>query len=190
MQFVRSIIILTFFVFGSPVFSDQNISEEIRQIDANIVFVRHALAPGFGDPKSFKLDNCNTQRNLSDEGKKQAKSIGNYFNDQEIIFSEILTSEWCRCMDTVKEMALGKWSKFSGLNSFFQDHYKKSEVLDLFYSRLKSSKQEGVTLMVTHQVVILEITGIYTSSGEIVIYNTEKNLAKKINIDYKKYELQ
>ncbi len=87
--------------------------ETIRKdISANVIFLRHALAPGFGDPDNFIKQDCSTQRNLSNEGRLQARLIGHYLKASKISFSEILTSEWCRCIDTTKELNLGKWETF------------------------------------------------------------------------------
>ena len=127
--------ILTFIVFAIISFSTETYAQselEIirRGISANVIFMRHALAPGFGDPHNFIKEDCSTQRNLNNKGRLQARFIGNYLKASEIKFSEILTSEWCRCIDTIKELNLGKWETFSGLNSFFQGHEKKDQVMN------------------------------------------------------------
>ena len=96
-----------------------------KNISANVIFLRHALAPGVGDPENFMKEDCSTQRNLNDKGRLQARLIGNYLRSTNLKFSQILTSEWCRCIDTAKELNLGQWTTFSGLNSFFQEYEKK-----------------------------------------------------------------
>ena len=90
----------------------------------------------------------------------------------DIKFSEILTSEWCRCIDTIKELNLGKWETFSGLNSFFQGHEKKDQVMNKLQKKLDSLDNSDLVLFVTHQVVITEQTGVVPSSGEMVLYNS------------------
>ena len=134
--------------------------------------MRHALAPGFGDPHNFIKEDCRTQRNLNNKGRLQARFIGNYLKASEIKFSEILTSEWCRCIDTTEELNLGKWETFSGLNSFFQGHEKKDQVMNKLQKKLDSSDNSDLVLFVTHQVVITEQTGVAPSSGEMVLYNS------------------
>tara|TARA_B100000927_G_scaffold124511_1_gene100435 strand:- start:147 stop:746 length:600 start_codon:yes stop_codon:yes gene_type:complete len=147
--------------------------ETIRnRISANVIFLRHALAPGFGDPNNFVKQDCSTQRNLNNKGRLQARLIGHYLKASEIRFSEILTSEWCRCIDTTKELNLGKWDTFSGLNSFFEGHEKKYEVMDKLRKKLGSLGHSDLVLLVTHQVVIFEQTGIAPKSGEMVLYNS------------------
>ena len=164
--------------------SSSDIIKELKEFDANIIFLRHSIAPGFGDPDYFNLNNCSTQRNLNEEGILQSKNIGAYFKSNNIRFSEVLSSEWCRCKDTVREMKIGKWKTFSGLNSFFQDYSNKDEVLKKLNKKLSSTSNHELVLMVTHQVVILNITGIAPPSGGIVIYNSQTRQSKQINIEY------
>ena len=164
--------------------SNSEINKELKEINANIIFLRHSIAPGFGDPEHFNLNNCSTQRNLNAEGILQSKNIGAYFKSNNIRFSEVLSSEWCRCKDTVREMKIGKWKTFSGLNSFFQGYSNKDEVLKKLNKKLSSTKNDELVLMVTHQVVISSITGIAPPSGGIVIYNSQTRKSKKLNIQY------
>ena len=176
--------ILFFILILFPHTSNSDINKELKEIEANIIFLRHSIAPGFGDPDYFNLNNCNTQRNLNEEGVLQSKNIGTYFKSNNIRFSEVLSSEWCRCKDTVKEMKIGKWKTFSGLNSFFQGYSNKNEVLKKLNKKLFSTSNNELVLMVTHQVVISKITGISPPSGGIVIYNSQTRQSKQINIEY------
>ena len=122
----RFLFVILIFVYSlKPVFSELDFKSEINEINANVVFLRHSIAPGFGDPKNFKIDDCSTQRNLSKTGILQARSIGKFFIENNIEFSEILSSQWCRCKDTINEMNIGNWKTFPGLNSFFQNFSKK-----------------------------------------------------------------
>ena len=177
----RFLLVILIFVYSlKPVFSELDFKSEINEINANVVFLRHSIAPGFGDPKNFKIDDCSTQRNLSKIGILQARSIGEFFIENNIEFSEILSSQWCRCKDTINEMNIGNWKTFPGLNSFFQNFSKKQIVLPLLYNKLKNVKNDELILLVTHQVVISEITNVFPPSGGIVIYNTKNKKAKLI----------
>ena len=151
----------------------------ISQIDADVVFMRHALAPGFGDPVGFELGDCSTQRNLDANGKSQAQLIGKELLNSGIHFSEILSSEWCRCKETASLLDIGKWRVFSGLNSFFQDYADKKETLNNLNRKL-TQIEDGVTLMISHQIVIRTITGSNTRSGELVIFNSKTKAFKNI----------
>ena len=155
-----------------------------KNISANVIFLRHALAPGVGDPKNFIKEDCSTQRNLNDKGRLQARLIGNYLRSTNLKFSQILTSEWCRCIDTAKELNLGQWTTFSGLNSFFQVYEKKDQVMNKLQKKLDSLGYSDLALFVTHQVVISEQTGIVPRSGEMVLYNSITKQKARYMIDY------
>ena len=154
-----------------------------KSISANVIFLRHALAPGVGDPVDFIKEDCSTQRNLNDEGRSQARLLGDYLKKSNIRFSEILTSEWCRCIDTAKELDLGQWETFSGLNSFFQGHEKKYQVMDKLWKKIDSLNFSDLVLFVTHQVVITEITGEVPRSGEMVLYNSITKKKSRLMVD-------
>ena len=113
----------------------------------------------------------------------QARLIGHYLKASKISFSEILTSEWCRCIDTTKELNLGKWETFSGLNSFFEGHEKKDKVMDKLRKKLDSLGHSDLVLLVTHQVVILAQTGIAPKSGEMVLYNSITKQKSRYMVD-------
>ena len=155
-----------------------------KNISANVIFLRHALAPGVGDPENFIKEDCSTQRNLNNKGRLQARLIGNYLRSTNLKFSQILTSEWCRCIDTAKELNLGQWTTFSGLNSFFQEYEKKDQVMNKLQKKLDSLGYSDFALFVTHQVVISEQTGVVPRSGEMVIYNSITKQKARYMIDY------
>ena len=155
-----------------------------KNISANVIFLRHALAPGVGDPENFIKEDCSTQRNLNNKGRLQARLIGNYLRSTNLKFSQILTSEWCRCIDTAKELNLGQWTTFSGLNSFFQEYEKKDQVINKLQKKLDSLGYSDLALFVTHQVVISEQTGIVPRSGEMVLYNSITKQKARYMIDY------
>ena len=155
-----------------------------KNISANVIFLRHALAPGVGDPENFIKEDCSTQRNLNNKGRLQARLIGNYLRSTNLQFSQILTSEWCRCIDTAKELNLGQWTTFSGLNSFFQEYEKKDQVINKLQKKLDSLGYSDLALFVTHQVVISEQTGIVPRSGEMVLYNSITKQKARYMIDY------
>ena len=177
-------ILILFVLLSNYSLASTELSKLIINSNINVIFLRHAIAPGFGDPYNFKLGDCNTQRNLSFEGIEQAKMIGEYFRTNKIKFSEILSSEWCRCIDTISNMGIGKWKEFEGLNSFFQDFSDKSKVTKILHKKLDTIKDDELFLMVTHQVVISHITGISPSSGGIVLYSTRTGNSKNIIINY------
>jgi phosphohistidine phosphatase SixA len=158
------------------------LKDAIKEVDANVVFLRHAMAPGFGDPDNFSLLDCSTQRNLNENGRKQARAIGFSINKSGVRFNEIISSDWCRCKETAELLNIGKWQTFLGLNSFFQAYVEKAVTLRELDLKLKKLKN-GVTLMITHQVVISAVTGISVTSGEMVAYNSVSEAKKVFRLD-------
>ena len=140
-----------------------------------IIFIRHALAPGNGDPENFDLNDCSTQRNLNQRGIEQSKFIWSIFNKNQIKIENVYSSEWCRCIDTSK-FAFKNYQTFSALNSFYDIRFEANEerqITQLIEFINQWNGKENI-MFVTHFVVISSMLSIGTSSGEIVI--TDKNL--------------
>ena len=141
--------------------------------DGNVILMRHALAPGFGDPATFDVTDCSTQRNLNEEGRAQARMIAKNLVAQGLKPTKILTSPWCRCVDTAKEMALGAWQVHQGLASFYEGHVRKEQTLPLLVEEMRRIKEGELVLMITHQVVIQALTGTYVDSGGYLIVDSD-----------------
>jgi len=153
------------------------LNDALQQNGANVIFLRHALAPGNGDPANFDIQICDTQRNLSESGRDQSRRLGAYFKRHGIQPDLILSSAWCRCQDTATEMGLGQHKVFAGLNSFYDGHVDRATTIDLLRDRLANIETDRLVLMVTHQVVITDITGVFPPSGGMVVYNSHTGKA-------------
>tara|TARA_B100001540_G_scaffold310535_1_gene328466 strand:+ start:550 stop:1104 length:555 start_codon:yes stop_codon:yes gene_type:complete len=152
------------------------------QSEGNIVFIRHALAPGNGDPDYIDLNDCNTQRNLNKTGIDQSKRIGLFFEKNNIPIDKVLSSEWCRCKDTAK-YAFRNFQTFKALNSFYDEKFyklKNKQIKDL-QKYIKDWDGNKNLILVTHYVVISEMLNIGVSSGEIVISNKNYNIIGSID---------
>ena len=150
-----------------------------------IIFIRHAKAPGGGDPEGFDIDDCKTQRNLSKKGINQSKKIGKLFKKNKVPIDQVLSSQWCRCKDTAK-YAFGDYKEFPALNSIFQSPYNKNEGKQLkdLYSYVKKWNGNGKNLiLITHYSIITAITTAVPSSGEIVIVDTNFKVLGTIQTD-------
>ena len=150
-----------------------------------LIFIRHAYAPGSGDPDNFNLNDCSTQRNLSEEGRKQAKKIGEFFINNNIKIEKIFSSEWCRCKETAK-IAFEDYSTKNFLNSFYSSKYAKNktkQIIDLndYVRQFKSNKN---LVLITHYVLISEVLNYAPSSGEIVVSDKNYNIIGSIEINY------
>ncbi|HMB78213.1 MAG TPA: histidine phosphatase family protein [Kiloniellaceae bacterium] len=135
----------------------------------HVALLRHALAPGTGDPADFKLSDCRTQRNLSEEGRAQARRIGDLFRANGIERARVLTSQWCRCRETAELLQLGPVTELPALNSFFQNREDREPQTRALRAWLQRQDLSTVQVLVTHQVNISALTGVYPSSGELVI---------------------
>ena len=82
--------------------AESALAKVIEETGANVMFLRHALAPGYGDPSDFDVNNCSTQRNLDSAGRAQAKALGRVLRQRQIRFDEIKSSQWCRCQETAR----------------------------------------------------------------------------------------
>ena len=141
-------------------------------LSGKVVFLRHALAPGNGDPNHFDLDSCSTQRNLDEEGRQQAKRIGEKLRDRQVRFAAIYSSEWCRCRETAKLLNMGEVTPLRALNSFYEHHFSRDELLPALEEMLSDVESgDAPILMVTHFVTISAVTGKAVSSGDLVVYD-------------------
>jgi len=162
--------------------AESALAKVIAETGANVMFMRHALAPGFGDPSHFDVNDCDTQRNLDATGLAQAKSLGKVLKQHQIRFDEIKSSQWCRCQETARLLEVGKVMPFTGLNSFFEEHADREETLRQLKSYLDSLKPNEMVLLVTHQVVISAVTGVYAPSGGVVLFNTTTKASKALDL--------
>ena len=183
MKHFKIIILIILFLFNHKSYADENIVEILKKND-NIIFIRHALAPGSGDPENIKLNDCKTQRNLNSEGIKQSKKIGNFFKKNSIKVEHIFSSEWCRCKDTAF-YAFENFKTFDALNSFYSEKFykNKNEQIKKLKKFINDWDNNSNLVLVTHYVVILEILGIGVGSGEIIISNKKYKIKDRIEIN-------
>ncbi len=166
-RFWRVVGLLVAFV-SSAALADDAGWEAAKQ--PGVVFLmRHALAPGTGDPANFALGDCSTQRNLNDAGRDQARRTGDAFKSRGIAVDLVLTSQWCRCHETAELLDLGPVESFPPLNSFFQDRStaaaQTSETLDYLTNQPAGRR----SFLVTHQVNVTALTSGSVRSGEVIV---------------------
>ncbi|MFP5509345.1 MAG: histidine phosphatase family protein [Alphaproteobacteria bacterium] len=134
-----------------------------------IALMRHALAPGGGDPAEFTLGDCSTQRNLDSRGRAQARQIGAALRARGIGFDRIWSSAWCRAEETARLLALGPVEIRPALNSFFAGRGDRASQTRDTLADLSALPEAANALLVTHQVNITALTGVTPQSGEIII---------------------
>jgi phosphohistidine phosphatase SixA len=133
-----------------------------------VALLRHARAPGTGDPPNFRLEDCATQRNLSEAGRAQSRQIGDAFRTRGIDVNRVLSSAWCRSLETAR-LAFGKVEAFAPLNSFFGQRKDEPEQTRQLLAEIVSWQGPGVLAMVSHQVNITALTREFPQEGEILV---------------------
>ena len=130
-------------------FANDKVIESLKE-GGKLIFIRHALAPGNGDPENFELQNCSTQRNLNEIGIQQSKKIGLIFKKNGIKIDNIYSSEWCRCKDTAK-YAFDDFETFDALNSFYDIRFAANEDKQIkdFYEFIDSIDSKNNIVFVT-----------------------------------------
>jgi phosphohistidine phosphatase SixA len=156
---------------AAPVPPEEAIWARLQQPETHyVVLIRHALAPGTGDPVNFDLGDCSTQRNLSEEGRSQARRTGAAFRQRNIPIRQVLSSQWCRCLETAELMDLGAVEPFAPLNSFFENPATgAAQTAAVRTFILNQARTPGVTVMVTHFVNISGLSGVTAPSGGMVV---------------------
>ena len=144
----------------------------------HILFMRHADAPGFSDPAGHRLDQCSTQRNLGEFGKKQAERTGQWLSQQGIESAKVFSSPWCRCVDTATLLKKGPVIIDPSLGSFFENmsqaNQKTEGLRQLVQKSLKQFPKTPI-IMVSHHVNIEAFTGVVLGSGDMVLVKIAPN---------------
>jgi broad specificity phosphatase PhoE len=153
--------------------ADEN-SLALLDTPGHVLIIRHALAPGTGDPDHFVLDDCTTQRNLSDEGRAQARQLGERLRDAGIGPARVYSSHWCRCLDTARELDLGPVMPLPVLDSLFgkggEEVTARTRELRRFLSGLAPGDP---VILVTHQANIRGLVDRPTASGRGVVLRVD-----------------
>ena len=178
---ILTILLIGLFNINTNAFSNDKILDSLKE-GKKLVFIRHAIAPGNGDPNNFDINDCSTQRNLDKNGILQSKKIGLFFKKNKIKIDKVLSSEWCRCKDTAK-YAFHNFETFDSLNSFYDDKFAANEAKQIknLKKYIKNWHGDKNLVLVTHFVVILSILNKSSSSGEIIISDKNYNIIGSID---------
>ena len=181
MKKILAILFIGILNFSNNALSDDRILNSLKE-GKKLIFIRHAIAPGNGDPNNFNIKDCSTQRNLNKNGIKQSKKIGLFFKKNKIKIDKILSSEWCRCIDTAK-YAFENFDTFDALNSFYDEKFAANETRQIndLKKYIKNWDSDKNLVFVTHYVVISSILNTGSSSGEIIISDKNFNIIGSIN---------
>ena len=158
---------------GPSFAADQRLWQALKS-GGHFALLRHALAPGTGDPSTFVLGDCTTQRNLSGEGRAQASLIGDRFRANGIAAAKVYSSQWCRCLDTAGLLELGPVEELPILNSFFRRNESREPQTRALKAWIEGADFDEPVVLVTHQVNITALTGVFPASGELVVVRSGK----------------
>jgi phosphohistidine phosphatase SixA len=168
MRLAIALIILTMAGWGHPSEASEAAWQALKQ-GGTVALFRHARAPGTGDPANFRLDDCSTQRNLSEEGRQQAQGIGDQFRTRQLPVERVLSSRWCRALETAR-LAFGAVAQPSPqLDSFFSGRDQEAAQTHAVRRIIEGWRSAGVLVLVTHQVNITALTGIFPGEGEMLV---------------------
>ncbi len=161
MRFLVSFLFVCMTLAGARGFSDADLRR------GHVFLLRHALAPGSGDPPGMRLEDPASQRNLSEEGRVQARTLGRQLRAEGMTEAVVFTSSWNRCRESAQLLGFGAPTVHTGLNSFWQRRQDREAVLAEFQRLVDSLPEDGPpVILVTHYVNIQAVTGRAVGSGE------------------------
>jgi len=143
---------------------------DLLRAGGQVVFIRHATTvPGVGDPERFRMEDCATQRNLSEEGREQARRLGEFLREGRIPIERVVSSPWCRCLDTAM-LAFGRVDERSGaLSNLFGRRDNAESQVRALRPRIGGWRGQGNLVLVSHGSVAGALAGIHPAQGEIVV---------------------
>ena len=148
-----------------------------------VALVRHAQAPGgAGDPPGFRLDDCATQRNLSSQGRAEARELGARFRAQNIPVAKVLTSQWCRCRETAELMNLGTIEEAPTFNNAFVLAGQRDPLTQGARAIVAGWKGPGALVVVTHGANISHLTGIQPAQAEVIVVEPAPVSDKRLRV--------
>jgi len=172
---------LLLLVFASPATTDEREALwGLLRGGGQVVIMRHATTdPGVGDPPGFRIDDCATQRNLSESGREEARRVGGAFRVRGVPIRQVLSSRWCRCLETAR-LAFGTAESWPPLDSFFGDRSREPEHTKAVQQLVGEPPGTGNLILVTHQVNIRALTGLFPAPGEMIILTPQGNGAFRV----------
>ena len=158
-----------------------DIADRLRTGGVVMAF-RHALAPGTFDPPNFRIGDCSTQRNLNDDGRAQARRIGEWFKSRALQPAVVRSSPWCRCLDTAT-LAFGSAERWRALGSpRGSTEATNAQSLKELSAALAAATRRGggFEVWVTHMFVLADLTGANAASGEGLLLGADSRGAPQV----------
>lgn len=152
----------------SPASADEVLWSALRG-GGHVLFIRHAQTePGVGDPPGFRLDDCATQRNLSTEGRAQARRLGEVLSTRQVPIGEVLSSPWCRCVETA-QLAFGRAGTWDALANLYARQESAAQQVRALRPRIAAHRGQDNLVLVSHGSTAGALTGEYPAMGEMLV---------------------
>jgi|SRR5450631_2783419 phosphohistidine phosphatase SixA len=172
---VGAVAVLLFsFSLPSKSVADHSLVSTVLNDSSYVIVVRHADAPGRGEPAGFDLNDCSTQRNLSDKGRSEAHDLGAMFRSRGINITKVLTSRWCRAHETAELMRLGPIENAPVFDNLEFNKQEAKELLDGERKLIASWHGPGVLLIISHRSNIKTLTGIDAEQSAMLVVSWEQ----------------
>jgi phosphohistidine phosphatase SixA len=181
---IVALIAITLVMASSPALASEKAWKKVSSPKATgyVLLLRHAIAPGVGDPANFKIGDCSTQRNLSKEGRAQARAIGAWLKSKKIQIAGVESSRWCRSIETAKLMDIGKVKQNPNLDSLFNSDNPIADPRTAATREqiIKHRNKQGLLVLVFHQINIMALASGGVDSGEGVLVRANRDGELKV----------
>jgi broad specificity phosphatase PhoE len=162
---------------SAPALADERLWSLLKA-GGQVVLIRHTVTtPGAGDPPGMRLDDCSTQRNLTDAGRVHARRIGEAFRSRGIPVERVLSSPWCRCLETAR-LAFGQTAVSEALSNLFGRPENRERQVKQIQALVATKPAKGNLVLVTHGSTIQALTGVSPATGEMVLFSGGQVLGK------------
>lgn len=167
---MKKLLLFVLFLSLSPVASADEALWTLLRGGGQVLFIRHAsTVPGVGDPEGFRLEDCATQRNLSGEGRAEARSLGELMRRHKVPVERVVSSPWCRCVETA-ELAFGRVDeKWTALSNLFGRSPNAEAQVKAMRPRIAAHRGNGNLVLVSHGSTALALTGVSPQQGEAIV---------------------
>jgi len=171
---VTALLLLAVPALAAPARADEGLWRRLAA-GGQVVLLRHGTTtPGVGDPTGFRLDDCATQRNLTDAGREESRRLGAAFKARAIPVERVLSSPWCRCLETAR-LAFGSAEPWEPLRSLFADRTRQAEQTRAFRTLAGEKRAGGNVILVTHGANVVTFVGVSPAPAEMVIVTPRDN---------------
>jgi phosphohistidine phosphatase SixA len=179
---MRMGLVLALVLLASPAAADASLWAKLQE-GGRVALIRHAEAPGgVGDPPGFRLEDCATQRNLSDKGRSQARALGAAIRDHAVPVAKVLSSQWCRCRDTAALMDIGPIEEASTFNNAAVLRDQREALKEGARAVIAAWRGPGTLIVLTHGANVLALTGAQPPEGAIVVVEPDPGSAEKFRL--------